>query len=423
MRNFTLRLGLTALLAGTALTGVQAQSDEAATLRVLAFGGDAYLNATNAAIARFQEDYPNVTVEMDIDPISNGWGEFVSRVLNQFAAGQSYDVYNTAIETFQAFSSRGLFQPLDDRIEVSEDLSGVDANMWEMVKYNEQIYYIPGLWENIMINYNQALFDEAGVDYPRVGWTWEQFAETAQALTERDDAGNITQFGYEVPNQFFFVQPWFMSNGTSLVNEDWTQSNLDDPKVAETMQYLYDLIHEYEVSPIPGNDTMDNQFMAGQVAMISRGHWIVQAASANDLALDVVPPPVNEQEATVLGFGAYGISSQTEHPDLAFALLEELVSAETQMAIADAGAGVPGDEAAISEAFLAYPPSADLYYQTLAYANPVPSPANFQELEQIFIRHYRAIMSGESSIEDGLAQAHEELNSSFERTARQVQNQ
>lgn len=419
MKKLTKGLALfsAGLLLSTSL--VSAQSDESANLRVLAFGNDAYLQATNEAIARFNEDYPNVTVQMDIDPIANGWGEFVARVLNQFAAGQSYDVYNTAIETFRAFSSRGLFQPLDERISISDNLSGVNANMWDMVKYNDQTFYIPGLWENIMINYNVDLFDEAGLDAPATDWTWDEFVEAASALTKTDDAGNIVQFGYEVPNQFFFVQPWFFSNGTSIVNEDWTASNLDDPKVAETIQFLHDLIHEHGVSPIPGNETLDNQFMAGQVAMISRGHWVVTGAISNGLNMDVTYPPVGSEQATVLGFGAYGISSQTQHPDLAFALLEELVGATTQMAIADAGSGVPGDEAAISDEFLAFPSRADLYYPSLEFASPVPSPANFQEVEQIFIRHFRAMLANEETIEEGLAAAHEELNRSFERLAAQ----
>ncbi len=129
-----------------------------------------------------------------------------------------------------------------------------------------------------MINYNRDLFDKAGVAYPKQGWTWDEFREVAKALTVKDGSGNVTQFGYEVPNQNFFVQPWFFTNGTGVLNADWTASNMLDPKVAESLQFLHDLIHVDGVSPIPGKDTMDNQFMAGQVAMISRGHWIVQSA-------------------------------------------------------------------------------------------------------------------------------------------------
>ena len=162
-----------------------------------------------------------------------------------------------------------------------------------------------------MINYNRDLFDKAGVAYPKQGWTWDEFREVAKELTVKDGSGNVTQFGYEVPNQNFFIQPWFFSNGTGVLNDDWTASNMLDPKVAESLQFLHDLIHVDGVSPIPGKDTMDNQFMAGQVAMISRGHWIVQSAKTDKLNMDIAIPPTKESDTTVIGFGGYAVSKAT----------------------------------------------------------------------------------------------------------------
>ena len=101
-----------------------------------------------------------------------------------------------------------------------------------------------------MINYNRDAVPDAGIAYPK-DWTWDQFREVAKKLTKHDAAGNVTQYGYEVPNQNFFVQPWFLTNGTSPLNADWTASNMLDPKVAETLQFLHDLIHVDKVSPIP----------------------------------------------------------------------------------------------------------------------------------------------------------------------------
>ena len=160
-----------------------------------------------------------------------------------------------------------------------------------------------------------------------------------------------------------------------------------DPKVAESLQFLYDLIHVDKVSPIPGKDTMDNQFIAGQVAMISRGHWIVENAKAAKLDMDIAIPPTKVNDYTVIGFGGYGISKTSKYPDLAKELVGELTSFETQKEEGEGGGGVPGRKsAAETPAFLAFPPSAALYYQTLPHTMPVPSPANFQEVEKIFIR-------------------------------------
>ena len=45
----------------------------------------------------------------------------------------------------------------------------------------------------------------------------------------------------------------------------------------------------------------------------------------------------------------------------------------------------------------------------------MPSPANFQEVEKIFIRYYTAMMADEVSIADGCKQADAELDDSFAR--------
>jgi multiple sugar transport system substrate-binding protein len=399
--------------------GAAKADDIAANLRLMAFGSDAQLTAIKHAIARFNEKYPNVKVEVAIDPIANGWGDYVTHVLSQFNANNAYDVYGTAIETFRTFESRNLFIPLDDFIAKNPSYSDFDAALFRYSSYQGKTYFIPIGWNNIMINYDRKLFKEAGVDYPK-DWTWDQFREVAKKLTKRDAAGNVTQYGYEVPNQNFFVQPWFYSNGTSVLNADWTASNMLDPKVAETLQFLHDLIHVDKVSPIPGKDSMDNQFFASQVAMISRGHWILENAKKANLDMDIADVPSKVNGNTVIGFGGYAVSKTSKQPELAKALVGALTSEETQKEEGELGGGVPGRKsAAETPGFLAFPPSAALYYQSLPHTLPVASPANFQEVEKIFIRNYVAMMSDEISIPDGVKRADRELNESFKRLAAQ----
>ena len=417
MRKLLAALLLTAGLVSPAL----AQSDEAGKLRLMTFGGEAQLKSTQDAVTRFNAKYPNVEVEIGVDPISGGWGDFVSRVLQQYNAGEQYDVYHTAVETLQSFAARDMFIPLDDYI-ASGDFSDFDAKLFDLTKYKGKTYFIPSTWNNIMVNYNRALFAEAGIETPSKTWTWDEFAAVAEKLTKRDANGNVTQFGYEVPSFFFGLMPWFLSNGTSPVTEDWSASNMKDPKVAETLQYLYDLIHVKKVSPVPGQEGIENQFFAGQIAMISRGHWIVQNAIASKLDMDIAVQPGKVNNDTVIGFGAYGISSKAQNPELAKALVTELLSYETQVAEGDLGGAVPGRKsAAETENFLKFPPSAPLYYETLPSTHAVPSPANFQEVDQIFTRYFTAIMTNEMTIPDAVAKADQELTRSFERIKRVTQ--
>jgi ABC-type glycerol-3-phosphate transport system substrate-binding protein len=70
--------------------GASKADDVAANLRLMAFGSEAQLTAVTHAIERFNKKYPNVKVEVAIDPITNGWGDYVTHVLSQFNANNAY---------------------------------------------------------------------------------------------------------------------------------------------------------------------------------------------------------------------------------------------------------------------------------------------------------------------------------------------
>src|SRR5882762_11709297 len=115
--------------------GFAADSNTSANLRLMAFGSAAQLKAVTNAVARFNQKYPNVKVDVSIDPITNGWGDYVTHVLSQFNANNAYDVYGTAIETFKTFETRGIFVPLDDYIAKNGSYSDFDSSLFKYSSY------------------------------------------------------------------------------------------------------------------------------------------------------------------------------------------------------------------------------------------------------------------------------------------------
>ena len=90
----------------------------------------------------------------------------------------------------------------------------------------------------------------------------------------------------------------------------------------------------------------------------------------------------------------WGISRHCKNPDLAWELIKDLTSLQTDEAIAAVGAAIPARRSATqTPAFKQWPAHADLFYDSLRDAKPVPSPSNFAEVESIFMRHVQEIMS------------------------------
>ena len=48
----------------------------------------------------------------------------------------------------------------------------------------------------------------------------------------------------------FGLTPWWHTNGTSTtLTPDWSQSNLDDPLMLESVKFVHSLVHEHGVAP------------------------------------------------------------------------------------------------------------------------------------------------------------------------------
>jgi multiple sugar transport system substrate-binding protein len=390
--------------------------DANVTITIFDFGGEADKKIYADAHARFKETNPNITIVDNFTPVTT-WSEYSNKIVTQVAGGQSPDIINIAIEGARLLVSKNLLIPLDDILagdsassELTEDVHpaliapfNIDGSTW----------YIPHSWNNMVIHYNTKMFEEAGLEPPRADWTWDEFLEIAKTLTKGE--GDSKVFGFGIPNFNFGLTPWLLTNSTYQLTDDWTQSNLNDPKVAESVQFVHDLVHVHGVSPAVEGTDNSNLFVSGRLAMSGWGHWPIQNFITNDFKdFDVQYWPRHTAATSVFGVGGWGIAKETPHQDIAWALIKELTSKVTIQATADVGVAIPARRSvAESEAFLAFPPNSKIFYESLNDTKPVASPANFNELETIFMRHMGEVMSGAATPEAAMNAAHEELSTAM----------
>lgn len=399
-----------------ATSGGELSPDVSATLVLYDFGDTNDRAVRQEAIARFNKRFPNVTVDLQFTPITT-WSEYLEKLVTQIAGGSAPDVVHIATEGVRLAADKELLMPLGDFVADDPEgqalLDDVAPALVESYTVNDNLYLMPAAWNNMMIYYNTKVFEEAGIERPSDDWTWDEFLALAQQLTKGEGAEQT--YGYGIPYFNFGIHPWFLSNGGSLMSEDLTQSNLDDPKVAEAAQFLHDLVHVHKVAPDPFStdpNAVYQQFSTGKIAMTGGGHWPMQFFQSNNFTdYDVLPWPQNGAKATVFGADGYGIYRSTENAQLAWELIKELTSEETMNQTVSAGVAIPARRSvAESEAFLAQPEHAKLFYQSLEYAKPVTAPANFNEMESIFMRHMDQVMANEVSAEEAMRAAHEELS-------------
>ena len=393
-------------------------ADTEATLTTFNYGDAAQQKIYADAVGRFNQKYPKVTVKDNYTPFTL-WSEYANKLTTLVAGGQAPDVIHVAIEGTRLVVSKGLLDPLDDLVAADPAMQDLMANEFaqplkDAFTVDGKLYQIPVEWNNMVIYYNTKMFADAGVTPPTAEWTWDDFLNAAKTLTS--GSGGDKTYGFGIPYFTFGLVPWFLTNSTYPLTDDWADSNLNDPKVLETVTFLRDLIHVHEVSPsVEGTD--NNQlFAAGKLAMGGWGRWPIPGF--RDAGFSRLRHPVlateNRRDVNSRYRRLGSRNPQSENKALAWELVKVMTDAQVNTDTVNGGVSIPAmRSAAETPEFLSAPPNAKIYYESLNDTKPVPSPANFSEFESIFMRHLGEIFSDSTSPEDGLAAAHDELTAAM----------
>ena len=426
MRIKSMVIAATAWLLASA-AAAQPPSDIEANLKVVQWVNDQIIASTDKAIERFAEKYPNVTIETQFVPVTGGaWGDYINAIFNQVAGGDTPDIIAIAIEGFAQLAARDLVIDLEEIAasdpQAGEVLAGIDSNLLDGMRTRPtgDLNFFPTEWNNIVMYYNKDMFDAAGVSYPEADWTWDDFLETAKALTLSDENGNTTQFGFAVSGANFSQQPWFLTNDASILDEDWRQPTVDTPQFRESVAFLHSLIHEHGVAPAYESGHNTDKFAARQVAMVGAGHWPVKGFIEAGLDnIGVQHMPRKARQATVFGIGGLAITGQSDNKELAWEFIKEMTGDEYQQELADSNVSIPSARAfATSAEWTAFPDNSEIFYETAATAIPVPSPPNFAQVQEIVGRHLSAYMANDQDIEATISGMDRELQRSMDRAYR-----
>lgn len=411
----TLLLAGTVLVSTTACGGGETSGKQKDTgnkvLRVLNWGNTEEEKIANEAIARFNENNPDVEVKQTCVPVTS-WSDFIQKWITMSTSGEAPDVINIGLEAVQMAVSNDLLMPLDEIVSEDQDLSKVKEEyapvLLDGFSVDDNLYGLPNGTQTMVMYYNKTMFDEAGLEYPKDGWTWDEFYEDAKKLTKSD--GSV--YGFGLSSSYFQLTPWWSTNNTALVDENQNPA-LNSKKMVESVEFLDKLVKE-KVTPDPISSDVYTMFSSKQLAMVGAGRWVLntwQDAGLTNADFDCVQWPVNEKEGSVFGGAAWGISKNTENKELSIELLKSLVSEETLKAVAAGGQQVPPTEslATDTEIMGTTPDNIEGIWKAVTVASPVAAPTYFGDLEQTTLRCMEEVFSGGKDVQQALDDAQKEV--------------
>lgn len=355
MKRRLLAMGLlSSLLIGVGTSLVAAQDETTLTWRTRP-DNQAEIDVYTAISAQVDEALEGVALEYQAGGTETAG--YQDTLLTELAAGTAPDVFWIPGADLANFASRGVLLNLSEVAAADEDF---DASVFypaqmEQLMYNPEDGSMEGaLWglprdaSAMAIYYNADLFAEAGVDTPDVQlangeWTWESFYETAEAIRGLGD----DIYGWGMNNWWGNWELFINSAGGSYFNETRDACALNSPEVENALSFMRSF-YENDVAVPYGTDS-EPPFVAGNVGMFLNGRWATPNMLAQaDFNWNVAEVPAGPAgQSNFLFWGAYVVNANTENPELAWELVNQLTSLDVQLQVAELGANFPsrtGDE-------------------------------------------------------------------------------
>jgi multiple sugar transport system substrate-binding protein len=221
---------------------------------------------------------------------------------------------------------------------------------------------------------NTGLLENAGIDVPKEGWTYDDYLDIAQQLTLDENGNNaaspdfdpdkVVQWGASSPfwsgdtGWWRGFQSFLYSWGAHTISDDGktTTGYLNSDEAVQAWEWYRDLIHKYHVAPTANylnasGLTNDKLFAQGKLAISGSywGPWFQDVFNqAPDLKWEAIPLPTGPggHEAAIMWMG-WGINSKSENPEASWELLKWLTTAPGQRVFALKA--LTGDKATAAE--------------------------------------------------------------------------
>ena len=204
---------------------------------------------TDEAVKLFQEEYPNVKVNVIRGPST--WDEHVTRTTVWMREKYSgVDVlYQDDVFTTDG-AAAGIWERLDDYVPkgVVNDFSDLTRHFIEL---HGGIYRIPWGEGGSCLYYRTDIFEEEGQTVPK---TWDELVEVGKILTaDLDGDGKIDRYGYVTqgtPGEMYNTYNEFLHQAGG---DEWklAPGGVPDPKAKKALQFLVDLEFKHKIMP-PG---------------------------------------------------------------------------------------------------------------------------------------------------------------------------
>ncbi|EKP95548.1 ABC transporter substrate-binding protein [Thermaerobacter subterraneus] len=320
--------------------------------------------------------------------------DYATKIQTMLAGNTAPDLFWLVQEDVIPFAASGVLLKLDEHLQNDSRPAANLGDYFEPIlgafTHEGGVYGLPWIAQPVVLYYNKALFDEAGVPYPDETWTWDTFKEAAAKLTrDTNGDGKPDVYGFTMNGWPPFAMFAWQAGG-DIVGEDGRTAPIDSPEALEAARFYQELIYnpKYAVpEEVIAEQGFADMFKAGKVAMFMGG-------ASDDLdrvpGLDVGVAPVPSGPAGRVTFAwtaATVVNARSPHVEEAVDALIELTEGIHHWKIV-----APRKSLATREHLLASEPrkekAADVILQSLEFMRPLRIVPQYKAFDQALWEQY-----------------------------------
>ena len=320
------------------------------TLNFTWWGNDDRASRYTEALALFEEEHPNITVQTSFQDFPNYW-----TARSTEAAGRSLpDVMQFDLSYLREYTENGHLLDLSDYLGEGIDIEQIDESLLQSGVLEDKQVGIPTSTNTLALFYHPTLLEQTGVEAPSEEYTWDEYNEFISAVSSSGQStpeGQPIFGGADYTGTFWFFLQWLVQQGITPFTEDG-EFGFDEADMKEYLELGNDLRADKAVYPIEratqllplGGFTVNES-----ASEISWDNFLAgYTADSADQNIQMLPVPSNEDGEKSMFFKPSMLLSagaNTEHPAEAAMLIDFLINTPEVGRIFGTSKGVPATQA------------------------------------------------------------------------------
>ncbi|MBC8193519.1 MAG: ABC transporter substrate-binding protein [FCB group bacterium] len=376
-------------------------------------------------VTAFNESQDRIVVH----PVAIPWQESEKKVLTAVISGNPPSLVSQFVPLVK-WASRMALRPLDDFIEAENyDTEVFYPALMDEMRYKGRIFGLPQATAAYALYYNKDLFRAAGLNPEQPPQTWDELAVFASAIDSMDSDGRIQRMGYMpdwdnlLPSimQTSLLMAWQM--GATLISEDGAEAQLDDERMAKSLQWVVDYYENYDIKRVRGfrgtfGYDAQHCFISEKVGMFIGSNYIMDNLKRYrpdiDYGVAQIPvPEIGDPSASAAGVFWYAIPRNASHPEAAWEFVTFSIRADIQLeAMKHTKENLfPSNRLTAQDAFFQDDPKMRVFADQMEFAH---SPSVVPLAHEVFWRELNMnavdmVMDKTITVEEALARSNSEV--------------